>query len=262
MFHWMRSRRRRTVRDRPFPPVWDALLARSMRQYAWLDDAERQRLKAFVAVWLDEKRFEGCRGMTVTDEVRVSIAGQAGLVALGLDGEHFDHLKSVLVYPDDYAAEKTVPIGGGGELVTREERLGETWSGGSIVFSWPRVVQGGRMRDGPRSVVIHECAHAFDLLDGEIDGVPPVGPPRARRQWASSLEACHERFLDALDEGRPTLLDDYAAEGLSEFFAVASEAFFQEPHRTARFDPELYDLLARAWRQDPRRRVPSGAVGR
>ena len=262
MLHWLRGRRRRALRDRTFPPVWDDLLARSMRQYAWLDEAERGRLKEFVAIWLEEKRFEGCRGMRITDEVRVSIAGQAGLATLGLEGEYFDHLKSVLVYPTDYAAEKSVPLGGGGEIVTREERLGETWSGGSIVFSWPRVVQGGRMRDGPRSVVIHECAHAFDLLDGEIDGVPPIGSPRARQRWAMSLAGCFERFLDALDEGRPTLLDDYAAEGLSEFFAVSSEAFFQEPHRLWRSDEELCVLLAEAWRQDPRRRVPSGAVGR
>lgn len=112
------------------------------------------------------------------------------------------------------------------------------------------------MRDGPRSVVVHECAHAFDLLDGDIDGVPPIGSSGRRRRWVASFEACHERFLDALDAGRSVVLDDYASEGLSEFFAVASEAFFQSPHRLARFDGQLYDRLAEAWRQDPRRRVP------
>ena len=259
VLHWLRNRRRRSLAEAPFAAAWAAILRRSVRQYEWLDDADRERLHAFVAIWLDEKRFEGCRGMEVTDEVRVSIAGQAAIVALGLGGECFDRLKSVLIYPDDYAAEKTVPIAGGGELVMREERLGETWAGGSMVFSWPRVVEGGRMRDGPRSVVVHECAHAFDLLDGDIDGVPPIGPTSRRRTWVASFEACNDRFLEALDAGRSVVLDDYASEGLSEFFAVASEAFFQSPHRLARFDEELYDLLAEAWRQDPRGRVPISA---
>lgn len=227
-----------------------------MRQYAWLDDAEREKIRGFVAVWLDEKRFEGCRGMQVTDEVRVAIAGQAGLVVLGFEEEYFDRLRSVLVYPGDYAAEKSVAIGGGGEIVFREERLGETWSGGSIVFSWPRVLQGGRMRDGPRNVVIHECAHVFDMLDGEVDGVPPVGRGRALENWAASIEACFDRFNEALDEGRPVPFDDYASESLSEFFAVSSEAFFQQPHGLVRFDGELYERLKEAWRQDPVRRVP------
>ena len=256
VLQWLRNRRRRNLLASPFPPAWGAILRRFVRQYDWLDDDERDRLHAFVAIWLDEKRFEGCRGMAITDEVRVSISGQAAIVALGLEGECFDRLKSVLVYPDDYVGEKTVPIAGGGELVTKEERLGETWAGGSIVFSWPRVVEGGRMRDGPRSVVVHECAHAFDLLDGDIDGVPPVGSSGRRRRWVASFEACHDRFLDALDAGRAVVLDDYASESLSEFFAVASEAFFQSPHRLARFDEELYERLAEAWRQDPRRRVP------
>ena len=256
MFAWLRERRRRAIRDRPFPSAWNDILARNVRQTAWLDEDERDRLRGWVSVFLAEKRFEGCRGMEITDEVRVSIAGQAALIALGLPGEFFPRLQSVLVYPGDYLARKSTALEGGGELEGQEERLGETWLGGSMVLSWPRVLEGGRLRDGPRSVVIHECAHAIDMLDGEADGIPPVVPPRARQAWAAALDACRARFDEAIDEGRSVAFDDYAAESPGEFFAVASECFFQDPHRLFRCDKTLYGLLEQVWRQDPKARVP------
>ncbi|NBW96537.1 MAG: zinc-dependent peptidase [Planctomycetia bacterium] len=257
MFGWLRERRRRAIRTRPFPAEWEEILRRNVRQAAWLDGRDAERLRAWVAVFLSEKRFEGCRGLEITDEVRVSIAGQAGIVMLGFEGELLDRLRSVLVYPGDYLAPKSAPLDGGGELEWREERLGETWAGGSMVLSWPRVVEGGRLRDGPRSVVIHECAHAFDMLDGEVDGVPPLRSPHDARRWASAVDDCQIRFEEALDEGRSVPFDEYAAESPGEFFAVASECFFQDPHRLFRFDQALYELLLEAWRQDPKSRVPT-----
>jgi hypothetical protein len=124
-----------------------------------------------------------------------------------------------------------------------------------MALSWPRVMDGGRLRDGPRSVVIHEFAHLLDARDGDIDGVPPL-PPRDRAAWRAGIAAAQERFAAALDEGRATAFDDYAAESEVEFFAVASECFFQDPHRLARHDAELYALMRLAWRQDPKRRAP------
>ena len=254
LFSWLRSRRRRAIRERPFPAIWHGLLERNVKQVVWLDDDERDRLRQWIAVFLAEKRFEGCGGMEITDEVRVAVAGQAGLVALGFDDEYFAVLRSVLVYPGDYLVPRSTPLDGGGELEWREARLGETWSGGSMALSWPRVVDGGRLRDGPQSVVIHECAHLLDLQDGEIDGVPPLGGRRA--EWMERMADCRRRFDEALDEARSTAFDDYAAESPAEFFAVASECFFQDPHRLERHDAVLYDLLREAWRQDPRARMP------
>ncbi|MFM8891427.1 MAG: zinc-dependent peptidase [Planctomycetia bacterium] len=256
MFGWLRSRRRRAIQARPWPAAWSDVLSRNVRQVEWLSEDERRRLESWAAVFLEEKRFEGCRGMRIDDEVRVSIAGQAGLVVLGMPGEFLDRLRSVLVYPGDYLVPRSTPLAGGGELEWREPRLGETRDGGSMVLSWPRVVEGGRLRDGPRSVVIHECAHVIDLLDGEIDAVPPLATPAARRDWMARIAGCRERFETALDEGRFVAFDDDAAEGAGEFFAVASECFFQDPHRLERYDRELYRLMAEAWRQDPVTRVP------
>jgi Mlc titration factor MtfA (ptsG expression regulator) len=104
--------------------------------------------------------------------------------------------------------------------------------------------------------VIHECAHAIDMLDGEADGMPPLVPIRDRQRWLAAFDDCRARFDDALDEGRSVAFDDYAAESPAEFFAVATECFFQDPHRLFRFDKTLYALLQEVWRQDPKTRVP------
>ena len=256
LFSFLRSRRRRAIAERPFPSVWHDILRRVVRQSHWLDPAEAEMLRRWIAVFLAEKRFEGCGGFSITDEVRLAVAGQAAITTLGLGGEWFDSLRSVLVYPGDYLVPRSTPLAGGGELQWKEARVGETWSGGSMALSWPGVMDGGRLRDGPRSVVIHECAHLFDSLDGDIDGVPPLSG-LDRDAWLHGIEAARRRFEDALDEGRSTAFDDYAAESEVEFFAVASECFFQDPHRLARHDADLYSLLRAAWRQDPKRRVPS-----
>jgi len=124
-----------------------------------------------------------------------------------------------------------------------------------MVLSWSGVRDGARLRDGPRSVVIHECAHLVDLLDGEIDGIPPL-PRTDVRRWRETIANCRDRFDELLDEGRSVAFDDYAAESPAEFFAVASECFFQDPHRLLRHDATLYELLAEAYRQDPAKRVP------
>lgn len=255
LFSFLRSRRRRAIAERPFPSAWHDILRRSVKPWQWLDAAEAETCRCWLAVFLAEKRFEGCGGLTITDEVRLCIAGQAAIVTLGLGDEWFDSLKSLLVYPGDYLVPRTTPLAGGVELEWKEARVGETWSGGSMALSWPGVLDGGRLRDGPRSVVIHEFAHLVDALDGDIDGVPPL-PVRDVAGWRERMSAARERFERALDEGRSTAFDDYAAESDVEFFAVASECFFQDPHRLARHDAELYALLQTAWRQDPKHRVP------
>ena len=131
LFSFLRSRRRRAIADRPFPPAWHDILRRCVRQTQWLDAAEAESLRRWIAVFLAEKRFEGCGGFEITDEVRLAIAGQAAITTLGLGGEWYDSLKSVLVYPGDYLVPRTTPLDGGGELEWREARVGETWSGGA-----------------------------------------------------------------------------------------------------------------------------------
>ena len=125
IFSWLRSRRRRAIRQRPFPPLLDETLSRVCRQAAWLDEADAQRWRQWIALFLAEKRFEGCGGQRIDDDVRLAIAGQAGLVALGFPDELFDRLKSILVYPGDWVGKKATSLEGGVHLEWRERRLGE-----------------------------------------------------------------------------------------------------------------------------------------
>jgi len=258
LFSWLRQRRRRALAAAPFPAAWEEILVAGVRQVAWLDADEGRRLRGLVAVLLAEKRFEGCAGLRINDEIRVVIAGQMALVALGLSLDFLDRLRSVLVYPGDFRAPRRTPLGGGVDMEWQQDQEGEVWTGGSMVLAWPRVAAGGRLRDGARSVVIHESAHLLDAYDGSIDGLPPL--PSA--DWPACVAACREHFREVLDEGRGVPFDEYADTSPVEFFAVASECFFQDPHRLWRFDRGLYDLLAVAWRQDPRRRVPASGLAR
>ncbi len=260
VFSWLRERRRRAARRRPFSPGTEETLLRVCRQGAWLSPDEGRAWREWIAVFLDEKRFEGCGGQAIDDEVRLSVAGQAGLVVLGFPGEHFDRLRSVLVHAGDWSGRKAVALEGGAHLEWRERRLGQAWTEGSVMLSWPAVRRGGRLQDGPRSVVIHEFAHLVDALDGTFDGLPPLPGGVQQAGWRAQLAACRERYEEALDEGRSVALDDYAAEDPVEFFAVASECFFQDPHLLARHDADLYALLAASYRQDPRARVPMSAL--
>jgi Mlc titration factor MtfA (ptsG expression regulator) len=257
MLSWLRGRRRRAILERPFPSAWEQLLRRNVLAFGWLEPAARERLRNWVLLFVAEKRFEGCGGMAIDDEVRVTIAAQAGLVTLGFDHQYLDGLRSVLVYPGDYIAPRSTPLAGGASLEWHEARLGETWTGGSMVLSWPRVLDGGRLRDPPRNVVIHESAHAIDMLDGAVDGVPPL-PASRHEAWRTGMAAALQRLEETLDEGRWTPLDDYALDSPAEFFAVVSECFFQDPHRLARYDDRLYGLLSEAYRQDPLVWVPPG----
>lgn len=260
LFSWLRARRRLRVARRPFSSGVEETLLAVCRHGAWLPPAEGRAWREWIAVFLDEKRFEGCDGQRIDDEVRLSIAGQAGLLVLGFPGEHFDRLRSVLVWPGDFSGKKAVALEGGASLEWRERRLGQAWNQGSVMLSWPPSRRGGRLQDGARSVVIHEFAHLVDGLDGTFDGQPPLPAGIDAATWRSRLAACRERFEEALDEGRNVALDEYAAQDEVEFFAVASECFFQDPHLLARHDADLYALLAESYRQDPRGRVPLSAL--
>ena len=259
LFSWLRSRRRRALAAAPFPAEWERLLVAGVRQVAWLPPDDGQLLRGMVAVLLAEKRFEGCGGLEVDDEIRVVTAGQMALTALGLSVDLFDRLGSVLLYPGDFKAPRAESLGSGVDIEWRQPLEGEVSTTGAMALSWPRVRAGGRLRDGARALVIHETAHLLDGLDGEIDGAITGGGGR----WEEQFAVCREHYAEVLDEGRAVPFDDYATTSPAEFFAVASECFFQDPHPLWRFDHTLYDVLAMAWRQDPRRRVPvSGAARR
>ncbi|MFO0628884.1 MAG: M90 family metallopeptidase [Polyangiales bacterium] len=182
LFNWLERRRRRTLLETPFPAAWEAIARRNVAHWALLDDGERSRLRDLMQVFIAEKHWEGCGGLEMTDEVRVTVAAEACLLLLGREHDLFDDVGSILVYPSTvFAAERRAGVFERGALVVDapEALLGEAHKGGPVILAWDAVRRGARDPDDGRSVVIHEFAHKIDMVDGGVDGTPPL-PDGAR----------------------------------------------------------------------------------
>src|SRR6202451_3927564 len=218
---WLRRRQRRRALGRPLPEAWRAFLHANFVQYAWLLDTERSRLDGLTQILMAEKNWEGCNGLVITDEVKVTIAAQAALLAVGLDEEYYESILSVLVYPGGYVARETRLRPGGVVLETDSPRLGEASSIGAIVLSWPDVLESGRIPDDGFNVVFHEFAHALDLQGHGFDGAPLLENRDQYRAWSDVMTAEYRRLIRRTRRGDHTLLDPYGTVSEAEFFSVA-----------------------------------------
>ena len=249
MFGRKRRRRERLRRTPLAPELWQ-VIDEDVPSVRTLPAADRSELGGLVQIFLAEKRFEGCGGLVVTPEMKATIAAQACLLLLRRDAEVYPGLSSILLYPHSYVAIDRVVEGG---IVTEGEvvRLGETWSRGSLVLSWDDVRRGAADPHDGHNVVLHEFAHQLDQQDGASDGTPPL-PARSRyAAWARVLGAAYDDLLGRIHERRPSVLDAYGATNPAEFFAVATECFFERPAALERGYPDLYSELRRFYRRDP-----------
>lgn len=212
-----------------------------------LDEADRQRLRDLSLDFLATKEFHGAQGFELTDEILLSIALQACLPVLNLGLDAYRGWVGVVVYPGDFVIPRSVVDEDGVVHEYTETVMGEAWEGGPVVLSWSHDP---REEDAP-NVVIHEFAHKLDMLNGAVDGLPDLPGDFSRQEWATDMMAAYEALCRQVDRGLPTFLDPYASEDPAEFFAVASEAFFQQPTGLLSAHPRVYRLLARFYRQDP-----------
>jgi Mlc titration factor MtfA (ptsG expression regulator)/thioredoxin-like negative regulator of GroEL len=250
MFSWLKNRRRRRILAQPFPPSWIAHLQTNLYQYPALPPQARDRLRRLTQIFVAEKSWVSCGGQEIGDEVRVTIAAQACLLLLGIEGDYcFDAIRSILVYPGGFV--KMGPIPGTMLVGEGDPVIGEAWHRGPIVLAWDHVLAGGQNADQGRNVVFHEFAHHLDDLDGLMDGVPPLGSRDDYRRWHEVTQNEFERLARAANRNAATLLDQYGATSRTEFFAVATECFFQRPEALRRRHRELYDVLGMFYRLDP-----------
>ena len=263
MFGFLKNRRRDRIRRRPFPPEWRNLLARGYPLHSRLPPADRRELEGHILVFLEEKRFEGCGGQEITDEVRLLIAAQACLLLLHRETDYYPGLKTVLVYPSTYVARTYWREEQ--EITDRESRarLGESWQAGAVVLAWGAALAGATDPADGHNVVLHEFAHQLDQENGMADGFPPLGGSgllerRGRyTAWARILGNEFRQLNSALEHNLETVLNDYGAKNPAEFFAVATECFFEKPGPMNKRHPELYAELKKFYRQDPLRYVPA-----
>jgi Mlc titration factor MtfA (ptsG expression regulator)/lipoprotein NlpI len=242
--------------DRTFPDAWLAYLRDNVILYHLLSEGEQARLRDVVPRFIAGKYWEGCAGLVVTDEMKVTIAGQACLLLLGWEDYCFEEVKTVLLYPGGYLGLIPDPLGREDRL---ELRLGEAHTRGPVVLSWRNVLRDGR-RLGSKNLVLHEFAHKLAELGDPTLGMPPVEDPVQAERWKEVLQAEFERLRAEVAEGQPTLLRPYGAGTRMEFFAVATECFFLQPRDLRERHEALYDLLSGWYRQDPAARPSDAAV--
>jgi Mlc titration factor MtfA (ptsG expression regulator) len=247
----LRARRRRHLMERSLPAEWEATIRQRVPYSSCLPSDEQDRLRGLVQVFLDEKEYEGCGGLGITDEIRLTIAGHACILLLGGQSDMFPKLRSILVYPRAYVAPDTRRRPDGTVTEGFQGRSGESWSFGSIVLSWADVLRDSADVRGGRNVVFHEFAHQLDFESGSGQGAPILPRGAKYSDWARILAGEYESLIDSLEFGQPSLLDKYGALNPAEFFAVATEAFFLKPNDLAAKHPELYTQLKLYYRQDP-----------
>lgn len=247
---WVRSKRKR-LRATPLPEAWKGIVDRNLPLVARLSTPEREILDGLVQLFVDDKTFEGCGGLEMTDEIRVTIAAQACLLLVGLDVDlPYPGLDSIRVYPAGYRVPSRRRDGW---VVTEnvDHRLGESSGRGYVVLSWRDVVKGVHDPTDGHDVVLHEFAHQLDSLDGTANGAPVLQVAAPYGPWARILGEAYAQLIADIEAHRPTTLDPYGATDPAEFFAVAVEAFFERPARLKADHPALYGVLVGYFRQDP-----------
>ena len=248
----LRQRRRRRAQARPFPKEWLDAIKRNVAFFSRLSANDQSELLNHIQVFLTEKRFEGCGGLEITDEIRVTIAAQACLLLLHRRADYFPGLLTILVYPSTYMAEEKRQIA---EHVWEEgtmTRLGETGRRmGSLVLSWDAVKAGAADPSDGKNVVLHEFAHQLDYENSAADGVPELATREQQLVWSEVMTTEFASLRAAHETGIATLLDTYGATDPVEFFAVSTEAFFERPRALRARHPKLYAELHKYFRQDP-----------
>jgi Mlc titration factor MtfA (ptsG expression regulator) len=253
---WLRDWKRKRVLARH--RIDDALWRRALEHLPFLrglSAGEERRLRELAVLFLAEKQFAPVRGLALSDDDRVEIALQACLPVLELGLDWYDGWVGIVVHPSEFQVRRKETGEDGVVHEWEDELAGESWPGGPVVLSWEALDDSGSVAEGGANVVIHEFAHKLDMLTGEADGVPPLPSRAARERWTEVFGAAFDRFCRDVDAGRETFLDPYAAEHEAEFFAVASEAFFESPNALRREFAALYELFSNFYKQNPAARL-------
>jgi len=248
LFFYRTCRREWELRA-PFPAPWRRHLESSVPLYRKLSEPLKQALEQRVQLFLSEKEFYGCDGFEVDDAVRVTIAGHACVLILARPYSDFDEVSSILVYPDAYHV-RDIESDGMVVSESNEIRAGEASSRGQVVLAWKECEEASGNPHSSHNVILHEFAHQLDYLDGTADGAPPLSGEQARH-WQSSMTRAYEDLRHSLKGHHKPWLDPYGATEPAEFFAVLTEAFFQQPGHLKQEQPEVYKALKGYYRLDP-----------
>ncbi len=230
-----------------FPAQWEEILQNRVRFYQFLGEEDHRELKSYIRWFIASKQFEGCEGLVITDEICVTVAAQACLLLLHRETPCYERLRLIRICPGNQFA-----------VSSEKSLLGECWQHGVILLSWDCARAGAAKPFDGDNLVLHEFAHQLDNEDGNSDGIPLLGRGMAPSDaggvyasWARMLSKEYEDFRADVERGTKTVMDSYGAADPAEFFAVATECFFEKPMQVRKKHPELYAALKEFYRQDP-----------
>jgi hypothetical protein len=243
-------KRRQALRLRPLSDAWRQIIEENIALYNRLPEQLKPGLHGLIHLFLDEKTFIGCGGQEIDESIKVTIAAQACILLLNRPTKVYPRLNTIYVYPSSYIVDSKHHEG---DLVIegKDVRLGESWHNGPVVLAWDSIAHAACGVQQGHNVVIHEFAHQLDQEDGEMNGAPLLNGLSARKSWAAVFEEEYEKLCDAQEYHQYTILDDYGTTDPAEFFAVATEAFFEKPCLLHQYNPRLYEELEKYYKLDP-----------
>lgn len=247
---WRRHRRQR-IAATPLPQDWIGILERNLPLYRGLPDSLRDQLHGHIRLFVHDKTFHGFHGLEVTDEMRVTIAGNACMLLLHRPHDEYANFSSIYLYPSTFVSQHS-SYDGLVQSIGQSARLGESWHRGPVVLSWDSALAGSRdIKDG-HNVILHEFAHKLDGADGAVDGAPLLHQRSQYLSWARVMRREFEQLRRQAGQGTRTLIDHYGATAPEEFFAVLVETFYEKPRQLEQQHPDLYEELRKCFRVDPK----------
>lgn len=243
--------RRDHIKAQLFPRHWLSIVESNLAIYNTLSDFQQKQLQGYMQIFLKEKQFIGCLGLQITEEMKVTIAAMACLLLFGDRKTYFPNLRSILIYPNAYIVNETIMSDRYIVEERRVARLGESWTKDQLILSWDQIKQDLLNWHDGHNVVLHEFAHQLDQEDGIAEGVPILPRALDYAVWAKIMTAEYLQLCDRVENSKKTVIDSYGATNPAEFFAVATEAFFEKPIQLNQKHQDLYELLQRYYRLDP-----------
>ena len=243
--------RRDHIKAQLFPRHWLSIVESNLAIYNTLSHSEQKQLQGYMQIFLEEKQFIGCLGLQITEEMKVTIAAIACLLLFSDRQTYFPNLHSILIYPNAYIVNETVMSVRYVVEERRVARLGESWTQDQLILSWDQIRQDLLNWQDGHNVVLHEFAHQLDQEDGIAEGVPILTRALDYAVWAKIMSAEYLQLCDRVENNKKTVIDSYGATNPAEFFAVATETFFEKPIQLNKKHQALYELLQRYYRLDP-----------
>ncbi len=253
---WRRMKKRRAL-NAPFPQSWLDIIKSTLPIYGNMPAAEQAELKKHIQHFLFHKKFVGCAGLEVTEEMRVTIAACACLLLLNRSTMQYKKVRWIYLYPAEFIVRRSVADANGVVSDKRHLLAGEAWQNGRVILSWDSVKKGVFDFNDGRNVVLHEFAHQLDGESGGTNGAPLLYSRGAYGSWATIMSREYKSLRKHAYFGKKTVLDTYGATNPAEFFAVATESFFEEPDTLAKEHTELFNELKSYYHIDPRNWKPN-----